>query len=320
MVDTNTNTDTDYVSLVDGYASEPYKRYLSLFEAWCDQSASLLHKKDNTRVLSLNGIPANGFVVKEQGQQTHVQLPTYEPIADQIKRLTQEYQFLYTHRLAVATSKEDVKAAVKQLVTLHTHILQLYWYVHLARSPQKTELEELKEMQHQIKSHEKSGDVIRRKKEALKLAAWLTEHASDQGASHSLKHKLAPTALLRDPPAIGTSSDSNTRVETKKKAKKSKGSKKEPTSNKEKIEHVKDKVLQLVFHHAFPLNKFKFTRHDQCLETFSKSKAYTISKTEFIETIEKDEDLKKVFPKNYKSLSKEKLCDILFKTSKVNVA
>lgn len=327
----NTDKDTDYISLVDGYASETYKRYLSLFETWCEQSASFLHKKGDTRVISLEGIKNNAFVINQNGQPTNVQLPRYEPIAEQIKRLTQEYQFIYTHRLAVATSQEDVKSIVQQLTTLHAQILQLYWYVHLARSPQKTELEELRDLQHQAKSLKKSGDAIRRKKVVLKLAAWLTEHASDGTSSQSYKQKLAPTALLSDPPTIGkggnadgdhgdSDGDGDGIVERKKKGKKSKGSKKEPTSNKEKIEHVKDKVLQLVIHHAFPLNKFKFTRHDQCLETFSKSKAYTISKTEFIETIEQDEDLKKLFPKNYKSLSKEKLCDILFKTSKGNVA
>lgn len=76
---------------------------------------------------------------------------------------------------------------------------------------------------------------------------------------------------------------------------------------------IKEKVVQLIVSHAFPLNKFEFKTRDECTALPSKSKPYAISRKELLERIASDAQLRALFPGNVKSLTKEELCDRLFK-------
>lgn len=75
-------------------------------------------------------------------------------------------------------------------------------------------------------------------------------------------------------------------------------------------EKIKEKIISQLIS-SFPLNKFKFKKIEECL-TKAKSNPMYISKDELVETISNDNDLKRIFPKNYKKLKKEEICNILF--------
>lgn len=82
---------------------------------------------------------------------------------------------------------------------------------------------------------------------------------------------------------------------------------KEEEQNRQKI--VKEKVKKQLLN-SWPLNLFKFKSNTEC-KSSKRSASYFVSKSDLIDIIQKDAELSKIFPKNYKSKSKEKLCDIL---------
>ena len=81
-------------------------------------------------------------------------------------------------------------------------------------------------------------------------------------------------------------------------------------ATKPRKDKIKEKVVSSMMN-TFPLNKFKFKTLEDCT-TKAKSNPVYISKEDLITTIENDTDLKRIFPKNYKKLKKEEICDILF--------
>jgi hypothetical protein len=58
------------------------------------------------------------------------------------------------------------------------------------------------------------------------------------------------------------------------------------------------------------LDKFKFQNKEECISK-AKSKEYYMSKDELIKIIDDNPDIKLIMPSNYKSLTKEKICEIL---------
>jgi hypothetical protein len=58
------------------------------------------------------------------------------------------------------------------------------------------------------------------------------------------------------------------------------------------------------------IDKFKFKNKGECISK-AKSKEYYMSKEELIKIIDDNPDIKLIMPSNYKSLTKEKICEIL---------
>jgi len=78
-------------------------------------------------------------------------------------------------------------------------------------------------------------------------------------------------------------------------------------------EKVKAKVIGNMLL-QYPFNLFNFTSKKEC-ESREISKPYYISKKEMVDVIAGNDDMKKLFPKGFKSLKKEQLCDLVFKKS-----
>lgn len=57
---------------------------------------------------------------------------------------------------------------------------------------------------------------------------------------------------------------------------------------------------------------YKFKDSEEC-RSRQRSKAYYMTKEEILQEIEKNQDLKKLMPSNYKNLTKEKLCEHFYK-------
>lgn len=83
----------------------------------------------------------------------------------------------------------------------------------------------------------------------------------------------------------------------------------------ERQQKIKEKVVEQIVS-KFPLNKFKFKSMEECT-TKQRSNPLYISKEELITTIENDNDLKAIFPKNFKKLKKEDICEIIFRSQKI---
>ena len=75
--------------------------------------------------------------------------------------------------------------------------------------------------------------------------------------------------------------------------------------NKEQIDIIKERILILL------KDKFKAKNKEECSSN-KRSAAYYMNKDKLIETIEKEKLFKEIMPKNYKSLSKDKICEHLF--------
>lgn len=69
------------------------------------------------------------------------------------------------------------------------------------------------------------------------------------------------------------------------------------------VEEIKARVKDLL------KRTFQYRNKQECL---SRTKSLFMSKEQIIEAIEKQEDLKKLLPSNYKKLSKDALCEQLF--------
>jgi hypothetical protein len=85
-------------------------------------------------------------------------------------------------------------------------------------------------------------------------------------------------------------------------------------SKKDK-ESLKKHVLDIIVTHAFPLNKFEWKAQADCEALPSKKAPYALSRTQLLERIASDPELRALFPSN-KSLNaytKEQLCNTLFR-------
>lgn len=86
----------------------------------------------------------------------------------------------------------------------------------------------------------------------------------------------------------------------------------EKTSPKDKRKNkIKEKVINDMLL-DFPFNLFKFKTMSEC-QSKETSKPYYISKKDMLQVIEDNHELKVKFPKGYKALKKEKICEVIFK-------
>jgi len=94
---------------------------------------------------------------------------------------------------------------------------------------------------------------------------------------------------------------------SKDKTSKDKTSKDKKTGDQE--QPSKYKMPKAVFEAL--MNNLPFKNTVEC-KSSAKSKPFFISKPDLIDYIKKNPDLEKYFPKNYKTLSKGELCDVVF--------
>lgn len=94
----------------------------------------------------------------------------------------------------------------------------------------------------------------------------------------------------------------------------------EVSVEKSKLSKRNDKIKEKVINDmllAYPFNMFKFKTQKEC-ESRERSKPYYISKKEMVDIISKNNDIKKLYPKEYKNLKKEELCKVIFDKNKKN--
>jgi hypothetical protein len=314
-----------------GFQVEPYPTYAALFREVCHARLTK-HREEDQPFVHLGGIPGDRF--RAQGQE--VTLPRYAALGTEIRRLQDEYAYVYRHQVATARSQAELNAGVAALIRTHRQVLQLAW---LASAPPKT-----------APPGQSQAERAAAIEAALALAEPGPEDLPTRAALLARRHALAgersveaafdrAEVLVSRLPAVvpvgaagagaGAGDDGGDddgdgggdNPPKKKKGKKAAAAAaaaaapefQKPPSPREKIERVKDRVLRLVINHAYPLNKFRFSKVEDCLALPSKNRPYALSRQQIVATIDADPALQRAFPKNYKSLSKEQLCAHLFR-------
>lgn len=113
------------------------------------------------------------------------------------------------------------------------------------------------------------------------------------------KHKWLQTTT----PSTPTTIDVTIEQSPKKKIPKKKTDNKKLTTDKK--EEITSNIKELL------AKNFPFKDKPQCVSK-QRSQPYYASKEEILEKIEKDPELKKLVPANYKKLTKDKLCEVFF--------
>lgn len=79
---------------------------------------------------------------------------------------------------------------------------------------------------------------------------------------------------------------------------------------KERNQKVKEHVIGNMLL-KYPFNMFNFSTKKECTSR-EVSKPYYISKKDLVDQISGNNEMKKLFPKDYKTMKKEQLCDVIF--------
>lgn len=82
------------------------------------------------------------------------------------------------------------------------------------------------------------------------------------------------------------------------------------SKSKTKVDAIKNSAIKNILG-TYPFNMFKFKSRQECVSR-ERSKSYYINKADLLNIINSDPKLVKRFPKGYKKLSKEELCDVIF--------
>ena len=143
--------------------------------------------------------------------------------------------------------------------------------------------------------------------ERLLTALLQSDTYMTHAATALAKNKSKNTNTIKSKSKSKSKSSSTISPRSSKSCKSSKSSKSSSKINHEKIKQgVISKMLS-----EYPFNLFNFQSRDEC-KSKSTSKSYYISKTTLVDIIASNPDLAGVFPKGYKKLPKETICDTLF--------
>lgn len=110
--------------------------------------------------------------------------------------------------------------------------------------------------------------------------------------------------------SVGKDNKTTKATKTTKTTKTSKTTKATKRNNTSRSDTIKNAAKAKLINKSL-LGKFVFTSKTECITKDSK-KPYYISVKDMKNVIEDDPDLKKAFPKNFKKLRKEELCDVFF--------
>lgn len=78
---------------------------------------------------------------------------------------------------------------------------------------------------------------------------------------------------------------------------------------KKQQQKIKETVIERILN-DYPFNLFKFKTLQEC-ESRETSKPYYISKKDLLDIIDKNNNIKQLFPKGYKAFKKEQICKII---------
>lgn len=264
------------------------------------------HKGNETRIIIKN----NKMICGKQESK----LPTYTDISKYLQKLrdkrrvlTKEYAFLYNELLNdKSINKNDYEKIVNDIRDIDTRISEL--------NENKIDMD--KESQRRV-ILEKMNNVSESDKQLIQDMNHLNPDLyKSLIENHKLKRKL-----FDDLKHIGDSVRNDFikdtyhiqyRDESPKKEKKEPKEPKEKKVVKTKVPKLSDQQKNEIKGNIKELlkNTYKFKNKEEC-KSKQRTKDYYTSKEDIIKKIDSNIELKKLMPSNFKSLTKEKLCELL---------
>lgn len=302
------------IKLINMFKDPVYHRYIEYFHRHISDSSSPSINEEGR------------FFVEDNGVNVKVTLPRYKVVSYQVRKNQQRISELYNTYVATKnrTTGKEIQALSKENDILLT-------YKSLINSSSVTPRKEYdmlamklaeiaKTIQQQKQKLAENPESFTSNTIALKeYTTSLIEHTRVTEKMRMLGTNEIDYYIEVMPTMSNAGKADKKKVTVSKKVPKEKkekdidvvkSEKKEEPPKKKREQKIKEKIIEKMLS-TFPLNRFNFRIHEDCTSKQTSS-PYYISRDDLIRTIENDPDLKEFFPKNFKKLKKEELCNIVF--------
>ena len=329
-----------YQTYIDNYNSNNFKEYLELNRKISDYRIKV-RNSDKDKNFYFNE-DKNNISIKYKKIKLDIKKPIYKSVFNEInklknekKNLLQDYEILKDKIINEINSEYDFTKydnIIKKLTKIDEDIEDLVEYHNKINSIVKTNLDKniskLNEIKTEIKNINKKFLVVNDDIEKKNLTRdYLKLEKEKQNLEGNYFNHI--DYIVYQIPSIKYSSNTKKIEEIKKKSDKitkttktdkeiedekryklkEKISKKNPKTKEEAIQKLNK--LEKKYKEKF-MKEFNFSNINECKST-SYRENYFMKKPEILKIIKKYPDIKNILPKNYSTLSKDKLCDEIYK-------
>jgi hypothetical protein len=329
-----------YQTYIDNYNSNDFKEYLELNRKISDYRIKI-RNSDKNKNFYFNE-DKNNISIKYKKVKLDIKKPIYKSVFNEInklknekKNLLQDYEILKDKIINEINSEKDFTKydnIIKKLTKIDEDIQDLVEYHNKINSIVKTNLDKniskLNEIKTEIKNINKKFLVVNDDIEKKNLTRdYLKLEKEKQNLEGNYFNHI--DYIVYQIPSIKYSSNTKKIEEKKKKSDKvnkttktdkeiedekryklkEKISKKNPKTKEEAIQKLNK--LEKKYKEKF-MNEFNFSNIKEC-KSSSYRESYFMKKPEILKIIKKYPDIKNILPKNYPTLTKDKLCDEIYK-------
>lgn len=329
-----------YQTYIDNYNSNDFKEYLELNRKISDYRIKI-RNSDKDKNFYFNEDKDN-ISIKYKKVKVDIKKPIYKSVFNEInklknekKNLLQDYEILKDKIINEINSEKDFTKydnIIKKLTKIDEDIEDLVEYHNKINSIVKTNLDKniskLNEIKSEIKNINKkflvvnddiekknlTRDYLKLEKEKQNLEGNYFNHIdyivyqipSIKYSSNTKKIE----EIKKKPDKVNKTTKTDKEIENEKRYKlKEKISKKNPKTKEEAIQKLNK--LEKKYKEKF-MNEFNFSNIKEC-KSSSYRESYFMKKPEILKIIKKYPDIKNILPKNYPTLTKDKLCDEIYK-------
>ena len=329
-----------YQTYIDNYNSNDFKEYLELNRKISDYRIKI-RNSDKDKNFYFNE-DKNNISIKYKKVKVDIKKPIYKSVFNEInklknekKNLLQDYEILKDKIINEINSEKDFTKydnIIKKLTKIDEEIEDLVEYHNKINSIVKTNLDKniskLNEIKSEIKNINKkflvvnddiekknlTRDYLKLEKEKQNLEGNYFNHIdyivyqipSIKYSSNTKKIE----EIKKKSDKVNKTTKTDKEIEDEKRYKlKEKISKKNPKTKEEAIQKLNK--LEKKYKEKF-MNEFKFSNIKEC-KSSSYRESYFMKKPEILKIIKKYPDIKNILPKNYPTLTKDKLCDEIYK-------
>jgi hypothetical protein len=329
-----------YQTYIDNYNSNNFKEYLELNRKISDYRIKI-RNSDKDKNFYFNE-DKNNISIKYKKVKLDIKKPIYKSVFNEInklknekKNLLQDYEILKDKIINEINSEKDFTKydnIIKKLTKIDEDIEDLVEYHNKINSIVKTNLDKniskLNEIKTEIKNINKkflvvnddiekknlTRDYLKLEKEKKNLEGNYFNHIDYIVYQiPSIKYSSNTKKIeenKKKPDKVNKTTKTDKEIEDEKRYKlKEKISKKNPKTKEEAIQKLNK--LEKKYKEKF-MNEFNFSNIKEC-KSSSYRESYFMKKPEILKIIKKYPDIKNILPKNYPTLTKDKLCDEIYK-------
>lgn len=313
------NKNKDIMQWLANLQDTSFERYASLFNKYVSSTkGSLLQNYEGS------------FTVKTKDGPVTVTPPKYVFVASECEKTRRKASDL--HKQLVANKSIEVE---KELKNTLDYLDSIEYYYSLVNSGQvalnlRSSSEEMSsaisKIEKQLKMYREKLLTPKRSELSIKeyrkkiVAALAQKHELERARDANVSiidfvitdlPKFATGVKKAKKATVTKTIDNEEEIETKEKVTKAKKTSTKTTTKARQVNTENDNQPLNIIVKTSLLKNFAFKTADECT-TKLRSKPYYISKDKLIEAISNDEELLKIFPKNFRKMTKEDLCHVLF--------